>query len=101
MVKGGLQLPKVSKENTSVWAQYTMLSPDRDTLRDKLNTANIPNVSYYAVPLHLQPVFSCLDHKKGDFPVAERVADEGISLPMNPYLSNNDVLQVVAAFEST
>ncbi len=98
VVKGGLQLPAVSAENTSVWAQYTMLSPDRDALREKLSAANIPSVSYYAVPLHLQPVFEYLGHKKGDFPVAERVADEGISLPMNPYLSDEDIQLVVGCF---
>lgn len=98
-VAEGLQLPQVSAGNTSVWAQYTMLSPDRDALSAKLTAADIPNVSYYAVPLHLQPVFSYLNHKEGDFPVAERVANEGISLPMNPYLTLEEVQQVVGCFE--
>lgn len=97
-VAEGLQLPSVSEGNTSVWAQYTMLSPDRDALHAKLSAANIPAVSYYAVPLHLQPVFEYLKHKKGDFPVTERVADEGISLPMNPYLSNAEIQQVISCF---
>jgi len=94
----GLQLPSVSEGNTSVWAQYTMLSPDRDALREKLSAANIPSVSYYAVPLHLQPVFEYLGHKSGDFPVSERVANEGISLPMNPYLTDAEVAQVTSCF---
>ena len=98
VVKGGLQLPAASNGNTSVWAQYTMLSPDRDALREKLTAANIPSVSYYAVPLHLQPVFEYFGHKAGDFPVAERVANEGISLPMNPYLTDDEVAQVVGCF---
>lgn len=97
-VADGLQLPEVSEGNTSVWAQYTMLSPDRDALREKLSAAGIPSVSYYAVPLHLQPVFEYLGHKEGDFPVSERVASQGISLPMNPYLSEEEVAQVVACF---
>jgi len=97
-VADGLQLPSVSEGNTSVWAQYTMLSPDRDALHAKLSAASIPAVSYYAVPLHLQPVFSYLNHQKGDFPVSERVADEGISLPMNPYLSDAEIDQVVSCF---
>ena len=98
VVAGGLQLPKVSNGNTSVWAQYTMLSPDRDALREKLTVADIPSVSYYAVPLHLQPVFEFLGYKVGDFPVAERVANEGISLPMNPYLNEIEIQQVVDSF---
>lgn len=99
-VAGGLQLPEVSEGNTSVWAQYTMLSPDRDQLKARLDAANIPSVSYYATPLHLQPVFEHLGYKKGQFPVSEKVADQGISLPMNPYLSDEEVQQVVACFDS-
>ena len=49
-------------------------------------------------PLHLQPVFQYLGYKAGDFPVTERVASEGISLPMNPYLNDRQVNQVVSAF---
>jgi UDP-2-acetamido-2-deoxy-ribo-hexuluronate aminotransferase len=97
-VEDGLQLPTVAEGHTSVWAQYTVLSPDRDTLREKLKAAGIPSVSYYAVPLHLQPVFEDLGHKKGDFPIAEKVASEGISLPMNPYLSEEEIQQVVTCF---
>ncbi|YCM42628.1 DegT/DnrJ/EryC1/StrS family aminotransferase [Verrucomicrobiaceae bacterium 227] len=98
-VAAGLQLPSVSDGNTSVWAQYTMLSPDRDALREKLSAAGIPSVSYYAVPLHLQPVFNYLGHQAGDFPIAERVANDGISLPMNPYLCDEEIHQVVSAFD--
>ena len=97
-VVAGLQLPAVSSGNTSVWAQYTMLSPDRDALSAKLSAANIPSVSYYAVPLHLQPVFAYLAYKEGDFPVTERVAREGISLPMNPYLTDEEIQEVVGCF---
>ncbi|SHI72130.1 UDP-2-acetamido-2-deoxy-ribo-hexuluronate aminotransferase [Rubritalea squalenifaciens DSM 18772] len=99
-VKGGLQLPQVADGNTSVWAQYTMLSPDRDALHERLQAAGVPAVSYYAVPLHLQPVFAGLGHKAGDFPVTERVASQGISLPMNPYLKDEEIDQVVAAFDA-
>lgn len=74
--------PTVAPENASVWAQYTVLSPERDVLRERLQAEGMPSVSYYAVPLHLQPVFSDLNHKLGDFPMAEQVASEGLSLPM-------------------
>jgi UDP-2-acetamido-2-deoxy-ribo-hexuluronate aminotransferase len=98
LVENGLQLPTVAKGHTSVWAQYTMLSPNRDSLREKLKAAGIPSVSYYAVPLHLQPVFKYLGHQTGDFPIAEKVASQGISLPMNPYLSDEEIQQVVTCF---
>ena len=57
-----------------------------NSLKDK----DIPSVSYYSVSLHLQPVFESLGHKEGDFPVAEKVANQCLSIPMSPYLSDDD-----------
>lgn len=82
-------LPFVADGNTSVYAQYTILSSDRDTLNARLKENGIPSVSYYAVPLHLQPVFSDLGYGKGDFPVAEKVANQGLSLPMSPGITED------------
>ena len=87
-------LPKVGPGNTSVFAQYTILSSNRDVLAASLKKAGIPSVSYYAVPLHLQPVFADLGYKKGQFPITEDVASRGLSLPMNPYLSEEEVAAV-------
>jgi UDP-2-acetamido-2-deoxy-ribo-hexuluronate aminotransferase len=92
-----LTLPQVAEGNTSVWAQYTVLSEARDTLQAKLAAAAVPSVPYYAVPLHLQPVFADLGHHPGDFPVAERVASTGLSLPMSPYVTAEDQDRVAAA----
>ena len=49
------------------------------------------------MPLHLQPVFEYLGHKEGDFPVAEQAAVQGLSLPMNPYLKEEEVERVCEA----
>lgn len=92
-----LTLPVVGEGNTSVYAQYTVLSDDRDALQAKLTQAGIPSVPYYAVPLHLQPVFASLGHREGDFPVAERIATTGLSLPMSPYVTPEDQDRVAAA----
>ena len=62
-----------------------------------LKEKDIPSVSNYSVPLHLQPVFENLGHKEGDFPVAEKVANQRLSLPMSPYLSAQDQSQVIEA----
>jgi UDP-2-acetamido-2-deoxy-ribo-hexuluronate aminotransferase len=96
----GVHTPQLAPGNTSVYAQYTILHPQRDELSASLAKADVPSVSYYAVPLHLQPVFSYLGHQKGDFPVAEKVASQGLSLPMNPYLTEAEVDQVCAAFRN-
>jgi UDP-2-acetamido-2-deoxy-ribo-hexuluronate aminotransferase len=97
MKNDSVSLPKVGAGNTSVYAQYTILSPERDALSASLKEANVPSVSYYAVPLHLQPVFEGLGHAKDEFPVTEKVADQGLSLPMNPYLSAEEMAQVCDA----
>ena len=64
-------------------------------------TKDINSVSYYSVPLHLQPVINHLGHKKRDFPVAEKVANQYLSLPMSPYLTKEDQLIVINAISKT
>ena len=59
-----------------------------------LKDNDIPSVSYYSVPLHLQPVFENIGRKEGDFPIAEKVANQCLSLPMSPYLSEAELAKV-------
>jgi UDP-2-acetamido-2-deoxy-ribo-hexuluronate aminotransferase len=92
-------LPQVGEGNTSVYAQYTILADAPAELASALQEKGVPSVSYYSVPLHLQPVFAGLGYKVGDFPVSESVSARGLSLPMNPYLSDAEVEQVCSAFE--
>ena len=90
-------LPQVDPGNSSVYAQYTILCKDRDQVQKNLTDSGVPSVPYYAVPLHLQPVFSDLGHVEGDFPVTESVSKRCLSLPMNPYLKNEEIDQVCQA----
>ena len=55
------------------------------------------STAYYTTPLHLQGAFSDLGHRPGDFPVAEQVAAQCLSLPMSPYLTQEDQKKVAAA----
>ena len=66
-----------------------------------LKVKDIPSVSYYSVPLHLQPVFENLELKEGDFPDAEKVANQCLSLPMSSYLSSQDQSQVIDAIQGS
>ena len=94
----GLETPTIAPENTSVFAQYTILSEQRDSIQSTLKDQDIPSVSYYSVPLHLQPVFKDLGYKEGDFPITERIANQCLSIPMSPYLSEMNqekVIQVI------
>ena len=83
----GIQPPVIAPGNTSVYAQYTVLSPNRDRIFQTLKENGIPSVAYYTAPLHLQGAFVNLGHKPGDFPVAEQIAAQCLSLPMSPYLT--------------
>ena len=85
-----LKTPIIGRNNSSVYAQYTILSEKREQIQKLLKEQEIPSVSYYSVPLHLQPVFAGLGYKEGDFPVSEMVANQCLSLPMSPNLAQND-----------
>ena len=89
------QTPTIAPENTSVFAQYTILSEQRESIQSSLKDKDIPSVSYYSVPLHLQPVFKDLGYKAGDFPISERIANQCSSLPMSPYMSSEDQNKVI------
>jgi len=90
-----IKLPRIAEGNTSVYAQYTILSQDRDAISAGLSKQGIPSVAYYVTPCHLQPAFQNLGHRKGDFPVTEKIADQCLSLPMSPYLSQEDQARVI------
>ena len=63
----------------------------RETIISKLKTKLIPTAIYYKYPIHLMNAFSYLGYNKGDFPVAEDLSKRILSLPMHPYLSDDDV----------
>ena len=92
--------PHVPQWGTSAWAQYTVLSEDRDRLSRHLKTAGIPSVAYYTTPLHLQGAFQNLGHQPGDFPVAEQVAARCLSLPMSPYLSEAEQEKIIKTLKA-
>ncbi len=67
----------------------------RNELQTFLNKEGISTGLHYPIPLHLQPCFGNLGYKKGDFPVTEKLAETGLSLPMFPEL-NNDQIEFVS-----
>jgi UDP-2-acetamido-2-deoxy-ribo-hexuluronate aminotransferase len=91
----GLETPRIGEHNTSVYAQYTILAEQREEIQQSLKEKDIPSVSYYSVPLHIQPVFNHLGYQAGDFSVAEQVAIQCLSLPMSPYLKNSEQNEVI------
>lgn len=94
-------VPEIAEGNTHVYAQYTIRVADRNALAIELKQQNIPTAVYYPKCLHEQPVFAHLGYDYGRFPESERASREAISLPMHPFLSDEDQDRVVAAIKAT
>jgi len=84
-------LPSIDRDATSAYAQYSVRVKNRDAVQVKLKEMGIPTAVHYPMPLHLQECFGYLGYKRGDFPIAELVSSEIMSLPMNPYLSDEEI----------
>jgi len=93
----GVQTPVIDPRNESIYNQYTIRAERRDQLQEHLKGWGIGNMVYYPLPLHLQPCFSYLGYKAGDFPEAERAANEVVSLPVYPELTESQRDEVVSA----
>ena len=71
----------------------------REELVHRLSSNNIPSVVYYKYPIHLMKGFTYLGYKAGDLPISEQLSQTIVSLPMHPYLSNNEIDQVIEAIK--
>lgn len=85
----GIILPKRTENSTHVFHQYTIrvLNHRRDALKAYLTEQGIPSMIYYPVPLHLQKAYIQEGKGIGTFPVAERLSEEVLSLPMHTELT--------------
>lgn len=75
---------------------YMIQTPRRNQLQEYLNRHSITTVIHYPIPIHLQPAYKYLRHKRGDFPVTERLARRIISLPMFPELTDVEIRYIVS-----
>jgi dTDP-4-amino-4,6-dideoxygalactose transaminase len=90
--------PRVADGYGSSWAQYSLMAGNarhRSSARNQLKEKGIPTAVYYPKPLHLQTAFGSLKYKRGDFPVSEQCSERIFSLPMYPYLKD-DELRLIA-----
>ncbi len=85
-----LKTPIIAENNYHIYHQYTIRAKHRDALKNYLEKGGAPTAIHYPLPLHLQPAFKYLGYKKGDFPEAERAAEEVLSLPIYPELNHID-----------
>jgi dTDP-4-amino-4,6-dideoxygalactose transaminase len=91
LTNGDVSTPYAPPHITPVYHIYAVRAQNRDGLRAHLKARGIETGIHYPLPLHLQPVNANLGYKRGDFPQAERAANEELSLPMYPELTDAQV----------
>ena len=95
----GVMTPHTPEGLEHVFHQYTIRVEKRDALQKFLAERHIGSAVYYPHPLHLQPIYAELGHKRGDFPHAERAAQEVLSLPMYPELRKEQIARVAECLQ--
>jgi len=86
-----LQTPTLKSNRSSSWAQYTIRVKNRDALQCKLKDCGIQTAVHYPIPLHLQECFKYLNYKQGEFPISEKMSGTVISLPINPFITSQNL----------
>lgn len=92
-------LPTVVRGSTHVYHLYVVRVKEREAVRGALAARGIQTAIHYATPLHLEPAFEQLGYRLGEFPVAEQLASQIVSLPMHPCLETEDVEDVARVLE--
>jgi dTDP-4-amino-4,6-dideoxygalactose transaminase len=102
-----VHVPYVPEGHKSVWAQYSLLTESenqRAAIQSSLMKNGVPTAIYYPKSLHLQTAFKALGYKEGNFPISEDCSQRILSLPMHPYLSEDEqkkIFKVIDIYMST
>lgn len=95
----GIVVPRVANDCQHVYHQYTIRVPKRDKVQKALADMGIASTVYYPTPIHLQPIYAALGYKAGDLPETEKAAQEVLSLPIYPELTDEQVEQVAQGLD--
>jgi dTDP-4-amino-4,6-dideoxygalactose transaminase len=95
----GLQIPVRDPRSSHVFHQYTITveaPAQRSGLQQQLAHHGIPTAIYYPLPVHQQPAYAYLGYRAGQFPVAEQLCQQVLSLPIHPGLTAAQVAYILA-----
>lgn len=93
-LKDAVTVPKRIPGRQSAWAQYTIKTDRRADIQAALNEAGIPSAIYYPKPMHLQAPYLPYGGGEGSLPISETICHQVMSLPMHPYLPDDDARRV-------
>lgn len=96
----GLILPLVPEWAVPAWHLYVVQHPLRDALQQSLTKLGVDTLIHYPIPPHMQQAYAHAGFSRGSFAIAERLADQCLSLPIGPHLSDDDVSAVIAAIKA-
>ncbi len=96
-LKNAVICPYLPEGQGSVWAQYSIQVTDRDGVKKSLAEKGIPTAVFYPIPIHLSKAYEHLGYKEGDLPISEATSKKIISLPMHPYLTNEQIDEISEA----
>jgi dTDP-4-amino-4,6-dideoxygalactose transaminase len=101
LLKGipGVVVPTIKSNRTHVFQTFAVRVPNRDQVCEKMKEKGVSVLIHYPIPIHLQEAYADVGHKKGDFPVSERIADEILSLPMYPHMDKKQIKYVCASLK--
>ncbi len=100
LADSGLVLPEVLDGTDPAWHLYVVRSPEREALQAKLTQAGVGSLIHYPIPPHLQQAYAGAGFTAGQFPLAESMAEQVLSLPMGPHLGREQQLRVIDAIVS-
>jgi dTDP-4-amino-4,6-dideoxygalactose transaminase len=96
-----LRLPVEMGWGEHVYHLYVIQADDREALRLALNATGVECGLHYPVPLHLQAAYADLGYEKGRFPISEHLSSHILSLPMHPFITDEEVKRVASVLLET